>query len=233
MTGTEEAGTTAGAARDRLVAAHLHLVEQEAAQYRTWRLDRADLHQAGAVGLLIAASRFDPQRAVPFGAYARIWVRKEIQRAIARQEFPMVLPPDLVGRTVVLRRALDENADRLTLAAAALGVSPGTAAALHRQLSAVSIDADEDLFAPGFAMPFADGGPTPETAVVAADFADVIRLALTRMDARRAAALVLRYGLDGGPERSFREIGRQLEVSGHTARTYVEQAQTQLRRLAE
>lgn len=233
MTGTRKADTAAGADRDNLIATHRHLVDQEAARYRTWRLDRADLRQAGAVGLLIAASRFDPQRAVPFGAYARTWVRKEIQRAIAQQEFPMVLPTDLVGRTVALRRALDENADKLTLAAAALGVSSGTAAALHRQLSIMSTDVDEDLSAPGFAMPLADSGSTPETAAVAADFADVVRLALTRMDDRRADALILRYGLDGGPEQSFRAIGRHLGVSGHTARAFIDKAQAELRQLAE
>lgn len=91
---------------------------------------------------------------------------------------------------------------------------------------------DEDPSIPGFAMLLADGGSTPENAAVASDFVDVVRLALTRMDARRADALILRYGLDGGPERSFREIGRHLGVSGHTARAYVEQAQTELSRLA-
>jgi hypothetical protein len=54
---------------------------------------------------------------VPFAAYARTWVRKEIQRAISQQEFPAVLPPDLIGRTVALRRALAENADSLATSA--------------------------------------------------------------------------------------------------------------------
>jgi hypothetical protein len=55
----------------------------------------------------------------------------------------------------------------------------------------------------------------------------------TRMPAAQADALVLRYGLDGGPERSYREIGRQLAVSGHTARAFVERAQTQMRHLLD
>ncbi len=46
----------------------------------------ADLRQAGIVDLLVAADRFDPERGVPFRAYARLWVRKEIQRAIAEQD---------------------------------------------------------------------------------------------------------------------------------------------------
>jgi DNA-directed RNA polymerase sigma subunit (sigma70/sigma32) len=51
------------------------------------------------------------------------------------------------------------------------------------------------------------------------------------MDPRQADALILRYGLDNQPERSFRQIGRHLGVSDHTARNLVERAQTELRRL--
>ncbi|MBC3839219.1 hypothetical protein GXW82_00405 [Streptacidiphilus sp. 4-A2] len=51
------------------------------------------------------------------------------------------------------------------------------------------------------------------------------------MDPRQADALILRYGLDDGPERSFRQIGRHLGVSDHTARNLVDRAQTQLQRL--
>ncbi|WP_037909087.1 sigma-70 family RNA polymerase sigma factor [Actinacidiphila yeochonensis] len=211
--------------RERLVTAHGHLVEREAARYRTWHIDRADLRQAGILGLLIAASRFDPERAVPFGAYAHTWVRKEIQRAVAQQEFPAVLPADLIGRAVVLRRALDEHAGDLNLAAAALGISPTTVAALHRQLRTTAAEDDEELPAPGYAL------TDPEHAAVGRDFASAARIAWARLDPREAEALTLRYGLDDQPERSYRRIGRLLGVSDHTARKLVERAQAELRRL--
>ncbi|MGF1426704.1 sigma-70 family RNA polymerase sigma factor [Kitasatospora sp. LaBMicrA B282] len=215
--------------RDRLVADHAHLVEREVARYRTWHLDRADLRQAGILGLLVAAGRFDPTRAVPFAAYAHTWVRKEIQRAIANQEFPAVLPADLVGRTVALRRALAEHADHLGLAAAALGISPSTVAALHRQLRTTGEEQDDEEPPAPPGQVFAD----PEHAAMARDFATGVRAALARMDPRQADALVLRYGLDDHPERSFREIGRHLGVSGHTARSFVERAQQELRLLLD
>ena len=213
------------ATRDGLVTRHGHLVEREIARYRTWHIDRADLRQAGILGLLIAAARFDPEREVPFGAYAHTWVRKEIQRAIAQQEFPAVLPADLVGRTVALRRALDEHADSLNLAAAALGISPGTVTALHRQLDSAATEDDEDLPAPGYTL------IDPEHATLARNFVIAVRSALARMDPRKADALILRYGLDDQPARSFRQIGRHLGVSDHTARNLVERAQAELRRL--
>ncbi|MEV6018242.1 MULTISPECIES: sigma-70 family RNA polymerase sigma factor [unclassified Streptomyces] len=211
--------------RERLVTEHGHLVEREAARYRTWHIDRADLRQAGLLGLLIAASRFDLDRAVPFGAYAHTWVRKEIQRAISQQEFPAVVPADLVGRTVALRRALDENADSLNLAAACLGISPATVTALHRQLRTSAREDDEELPAPGYVF------DDPELTVMALDFTEAARAALARIDPRQAEALVLRYGLDDQPGRSFRQIGRHLEVSDHTAKKLVERAQAELRLL--
>lgn len=218
--------------RNRLVTEHANLVEREAAHYRTWRVEHTDLRQAGLLGLLIAASRFDPQLGVPFPAYACTWVRKEIQRAIARQEFPTSLPPDLIGRAVGLRRALDENRGRLPLAAAALGIAPATLVALQRQLSVTpAATTDEDAFdelpAPGYTL------ANPETYAVGRDFADVARAALARMEPRMADALILRYGLDDGEERSFREVGRQLGVSDHTARALVRRAQERLRRLLD
>lgn len=162
---------------------------------------------------------------MPFGAYARTWVRKEIQRAISQQEFPAVVPADLAGRTVALRRALDENADSLNLAAACLGISPATVAALHRQLRTPAAEDDEELPAPGYIL------TDPEHTIIAMDFTYAARAALARIDPRQAEALILRYGLDDQPARSFRQIGRQLKVSDHTAKNLVEHAQAELHRL--
>jgi RNA polymerase sigma factor (sigma-70 family) len=213
-----------GSKQHELVASHGHLVDWEVARYRTWHIDRADLRQAGILGLLIASARFDAGRGVPFAAYARVWIRKEIQRAISQQEFPAVLPPDLIGRTVALRGAISQSSGDLDLAAAALGISARTIAALGRQLRAAAPD-EEELAAPGYV--FAD----PEQSAVAQDFVTMARAAMAEMDPRESDALVLRYGLDGAPERSFRHIGRCLGVSDHTAKALVERAQARLRRL--
>jgi hypothetical protein len=53
---------------------------------------------------------------------------------------------------------------------------------------------------------------------MAADFVTAVRCTL----ARCADALVLRYGLHGGPECSYREIGRRLGVTGHIVHALVQ-----------
>jgi hypothetical protein len=56
-----------------------------------WRPRRAA--RFALLGLLVAGARFDPDRAVPFAGYAHTGVGKEIQRAIAHQEFLPLCPP--------------------------------------------------------------------------------------------------------------------------------------------
>jgi RNA polymerase sigma factor (sigma-70 family) len=213
----------------------LPLVRREASRYRVWRMEYGDLVQAGLVGLLVAANRYDPDRGVPFGAYAQHWVRKEIQRAVAEQEFPSVVPPDLAGRAVALRRVLADREGDLSIAAAMLGMSPATVLALHRQLNATEPmpdEADDEavdgvvdgaLAVPGTVF------PQPEDSVLARSLKESIAAVLARLGEREAAALTLRFGLDGGPERSLRETGRVLGVSDHTAKKLIERAQDALR----
>jgi RNA polymerase primary sigma factor len=58
------------AAVHELVERHLRFVIRVAKRYRGWRLPMDDLINAGNLGLLHAARRFDPARGVRFLTYA-------------------------------------------------------------------------------------------------------------------------------------------------------------------
>lgn len=72
------------AALHRLTAAHMRLVIAIAARFRNFGLPMGDMIQEGHVGLLEAASRFDPARDVRFSTYATWWIRASIQDYILR-----------------------------------------------------------------------------------------------------------------------------------------------------
>lgn len=72
------------AALDRLSLAHMRLVIAVAAKYRNFGLSMSDLIQEGHVGLLEAASRFEPEREVRFSTYATWWIRASVQDYILR-----------------------------------------------------------------------------------------------------------------------------------------------------
>ena len=71
-------------ALNKLCAAHLRLVIAVASKFRFNGLSESDLIQEGQIGLLEAASRFDPNREVRFSTYAKWWIRATIQDFVLR-----------------------------------------------------------------------------------------------------------------------------------------------------
>lgn len=67
-----------------LIAAHGRLVVKLAGRFRNYGLPMSDLVQEGNVGLLEAASRFDPEREVRFSTYASWWIRATMQEFVLR-----------------------------------------------------------------------------------------------------------------------------------------------------
>jgi RNA polymerase sigma-B factor len=64
---------------EALVLEHLDLVDRCARRFRGWGEPHDDLVQAGRIGLLHAARRYDAARGVPFAAYAVPTVLGEIR----------------------------------------------------------------------------------------------------------------------------------------------------------
>lgn len=67
-----------------LIGAYTRLAVSLAARYRNYGLPMGDLVQEGAVGLLQAAQRFEPERDVRFSTYATWWIRSAMQDYILR-----------------------------------------------------------------------------------------------------------------------------------------------------
>lgn len=72
------------AALATLTRSYLRLVIAMAARFRAYNLPMADLVQEGCIGLMEAAARFDPERALRFSTYASWWVRASIQDFVLR-----------------------------------------------------------------------------------------------------------------------------------------------------
>lgn len=86
---------------DDLIRSHLPLVDSIARRYAGRGEPLEDLRQCGAVGLVLAARRWDPDRGITFGAYATPLVSGEIRRHLRDH-----------GRLVRLPRRVWESAGR-------------------------------------------------------------------------------------------------------------------------
>jgi RNA polymerase sigma-32 factor len=68
----------------RLVTAYMRLAISMAAKYRRYGAPMNDLIQEAGVGLMKAASKFDPERGVRFSTYAIWWIKASIQDYVMR-----------------------------------------------------------------------------------------------------------------------------------------------------
>ena len=75
-------------ALNRLVEANLRFVVTIANQYKGKGLQMDDLVSEGNIGLMKAASRFDPERGTRFVNFAVVHIRQQIEKAIAQQTDP-------------------------------------------------------------------------------------------------------------------------------------------------
>ncbi len=212
-------------ARDRLVTANLGLCATLATRYNARSLDRHDLIQEGAVGLLRAVDKFDHKRGLRFATYAAWWVRHALQRAVADR-----------GREVRLPVHVHVDLSRMRRASGCFEALVGRAPSLE-ELSRVSgLDAEKVSALrevppdpDSMSTPTADGGLTlgdmiadgaseaPDDVVIARELTAAVHSALEELPAREAWAIRRCFGFDGR-ERSLAELGRELGVTRERVR---------------
>lgn len=72
------------AALHRLITAYMRLAVSMAGRYRRYGAPMSDLIQEAGLGLMKAASKFDPDRGVRFSTYAVWWIKASIQDYVMR-----------------------------------------------------------------------------------------------------------------------------------------------------
>ncbi|MBV9232925.1 MAG: sigma-70 family RNA polymerase sigma factor [Candidatus Eremiobacteraeota bacterium] len=95
--------------RDSLVAEYWYLCRRAARRFLRRGLDRGDLEQIGAIGLLKAIDRYDSSESTPFAAYAWIMVLGELMHYVRDGERLVRVPRsvrELERRWTAAERAL-------------------------------------------------------------------------------------------------------------------------------
>jgi RNA polymerase primary sigma factor len=216
-------------ARAQLVEAFLPLIASVARTYRASpAVQRTELLQEGVVGLLRGLERYDPDRGVPFWAYAAWWVRQAMQQLISELTRPTVLSDRALRH---LARLKDAHRD----AVRERGREPGRDELAER--TGLTLDQVDDLLAVERAPRSLDEPVAGEEGAIgtfgellidplaeeeyervlnAIDSGELLAL-LSGLTDRERAILRARYGLDA-EERSLREVGAELGISAERVR---------------
>jgi len=171
------------------------------------RVPRADLEQAGVVGLLRAAQSFDPGQGTPFGGYAAPFVMGEmltcVRQLVAPVRVPRSVADDERSVTAAIEQLTAEQGRSPTVEEIAARARLGQEAvvdALRVRMAARPLPLD-DVDQGDLALADPSLGEVEQRLDLGAR--------LDQLDARSRRVVILRFGL----ELSQREIAERLGIS--------------------
>lgn len=229
-------------ARQRLIESNMRLVINIAKTYRNRSIPLEDLIQEGAIGLMQAAERFDPDKGFRFSTYATHWIRQAIGRAIDNKSKAIRLPAH-VSQSL---RKVEKEKVRL---ARELGMDPSpeqlaSAMGISAKKLLTLIQSSQELLS--LDMTVGDsGGMTlgglikdnkntdPETMILSQEMIEELQRIICELNEREQRVMRLRFRLDGSDAPLQEDIAKELKLSRERVRQIEVQAIKKLRALAQ
>ncbi|HSJ16937.1 MAG TPA: RNA polymerase sigma factor RpoD/SigA [Solirubrobacterales bacterium] len=219
------------AAKERMINSNLRLVIKFARRYQGHGLDLGDLVQEAMLGLIRAAEKFDWRRGYKFSTYAVLWIKQSIQRGLDNSGRAVRIPAHVAQRERTVNRVAAELAARMDRDPTDEEVAKETKLPLDevmaiRDLTRVTASLDS---------PVGDGDTTLgdlhvestadlEDEVLEREQEETVAAALERLPEQERRIVAARFGTGGRPERSLRDIARELGVTQEQARRLEAQA---------
>ncbi len=226
-------------AREHLIEANTRLVVSVAKRYRGLGLPFQDLIQAGNVGLIRAADRFDYKRGFKFGTYATWWIRQAITRALSQQGRTIRLPVHMGGRIrrlIKTSQAMEQDLGRQPTPeelAEEMSLHPQKVRWMMRvSRQPISLDSpvSQEEGAGELGQFIEDEkAPSPIQTAEQELLRECLKEALTTLTPREARVLRLRYGLSGDHTYTLKDVGEKLGVTRERVRQIEGKALRKLR----
>jgi RNA polymerase sigma factor (sigma-70 family) len=211
------------AARERLIEVLLPAIAGIGRAFRVEGLDFADVVQEGAVGVLRALQRYDPQRGVPFEAYAALWIRQSLQELRSDFMRPLRLPPRALRQIARLKSehrrfwAAEHREPSLTELADKTGIDRDQVETLVRAEQQARLLSEPV------------GAIEGEVGVLESVAGEQVKELLGRLSEREREVIESRFGFGDRRSEGLVEIGERLGISAERVRQLEERALAKMR----
>lgn len=205
------------------------------------KMDFEDLEQAGMLGMIKAAERFDLDKGTEFSTYAVWWIKQSITREIQDNGYTIRIPVhrmDQIQKVMRLDSKHAEEADynkRVQLISEETGMPVALVEdcmrLFHQFIRTTSLDLpigeDEDTSL-GEMIPKETEMSVVDT-VASKMLKEQLNAVLDTLTPREQKVLILRFGLDDGKARTLEEIGEKFGVTRERIRQIEAKALRKLR----
>lgn len=228
-------------ARNMLVEAHLRLVVGWAKRYTHRGLDFLDLIQEGNIGLIKAASTFDPGKRYKFSTHATWWIKQTITRAIANHGNTIRIPVYLTDMMNKLARAshclVRETGGTFTPEETenVFGLSPDKFRHLNYLRQFLSLDKPLGREGNGSLKDIIEDtkgvfpGDTIDNRTLYASMVEMMAL----LTPREKKVISLRFGIEDGSDRTLEKVGEDLSLSRQRIKQIEDRALSKLRKYSK
>lgn len=226
------------AAKRRLIEANMRLVCNVARNYRTGTVPFEDLVQEGAIGLMKAVDRFDPEKGCRFSTYAIHWIRQSIGKAMVNRSRVIRIPAHVVDdrkRVARYREAFEGQHGRPARPeeiAVALGFTADKVAVLLEvEHDCYSLDTGRDEHWDYTALLPDMNCDDPQAAAFKKVDNERFQQLVAKLPERERTVICKRLGLAGDPALVLLELAQSLNVSREAVRQIEARAVRSLRRM--
>lgn len=231
-------------ARQRLIQGNLRLVISIAKRYVRSGIELNDLIEAGNIGLIAAANRYDSDRGTKFSTYAHDWIKEYVNRAALSQTKPIHIPIYIYQNFQKIMKAWDrifkkkEKTPTLKELARETGLKQKDVnnflyyIRVFSDIPSLDAPISKDLDIPLKATIAAAEQPTPEDALGIIGVHQQIEELLKNITEREREIIMLRFGVEASHPHTLHDIGVKMNISRERVRQIQDKALNKLKKAA-